>query len=274
MLPPINNKYTKKSKKPLRRYRSAPSVKKYNINQGYSNQYLPSTFNFQSYMTRPFKNQQIKKKSLAMINHKKRILPLMNKFDNLLNIYEQKRFRAPKRIKHVKPKPPPIIEYEPDTGVRAGHNTPINKEVAGKKPTRRVVFDDQDKPPEKSVNLALRERVKELWAKVRRLYRFLQFPLWWYRREYRILTDLRDIILKFQMDNYDEVIEILRTRGMKLAFKSLNSIWYDTLDYNIVFDESILDSYLLGSEASNEDFFVENTQDRANSVQVIFFLIF
>lgn len=210
MLPYLDKKYTQKPsalKKASKRYNSAPSIKKFDMqefltqNHGYSNQYHPSTFNYQSYMTRPFKHEKIKKISLAMQSHNKRILPLMDKFNKMLDFYEQKRFMAPKKLKHIKPRPPPIIEYEPNTGVRAGHNTPIDSKRPLRKPTK-VKFDDpneikKDKTPqEKTVNLQLRERVKELWAKVRRLYRFLQFPLYWYRREYRILKNLRDIIVK------------------------------------------------------------------------------
>jgi hypothetical protein len=76
------------------------------------------------------------------------------------------------------------------------------------------------------------------------------------------------VIVDFEQANLEKVIGMIRDKGVDLAPKSLNSVWFDSDNYNIVYDESILDTYLLQTEASSEQIFIDSTQSRAEDVQV------
>lgn len=109
---------------------------------------------------------------------------------------------------------------------------------------------------------------KKAWRKLRMFVKFWSFPKLFYKREYRKITLLREIILRFETAHWKESIDKIQKLGLVLAPKSLRAIWYDSSNFNLVFDESILDSYLLPSEASSEQVFIDATQDRAENVHV------
>lgn len=104
---------------------------------------------------------------------------------------------------------------------------------------------------------------KKAWKKLRLYVKFWSFPKLFYQREYRKITLLREIIVRFETAHWKSSIDTIQKLGLKLAPKSLRAIWYDSSNFNIVYDESILDSYLLPQEASSEEVFIEATQDRA-----------
>ena len=233
--------------------------------KAYSNRYSPNIFNGESYLTRPFKYSKIKKVSTLSKSHKTKVLPVMVNLGEFLIEWERKIFQPPKKIGHVKPGPPMQIEYEPRTGVRAGQNTPIGKK---RPPTPQPIIEEVKPltPPAE-----IRGPSKDLWRKLRIFVKFWGFPRWWYKREYRIITNLRQIIARYETEHWKPVMEDFRKRGLSLAPQSLKSIWYDTSNFNIIFNKQILDSYLLDQEASDEAVFVEGTQDRSDNIQVLFY---
>jgi hypothetical protein len=81
---------------------------------------------------------------------------------------------------------------------------------------------------------------------------------------------LREIIIRFETAHWQNAIDSIQGLGLSLAPKSLRAIWYDSSNFNLVYDESILDSYLLPQEASSEEIFISATQDRAENVHVRF----
>lgn len=68
-------------------------------------------------MLRPFRHNKIKKISAVARSHRRNILPLVNNIGGLLDYFEKKRFRRPKKIKHLKRRPPIEIEYYPSKGL-------------------------------------------------------------------------------------------------------------------------------------------------------------
>lgn len=126
-----------------------------------------------------------------------------------------------------------------------------------KKNTKKIKFD---KPKS--------DAAKRAWRKLRLLVKFWSFPRLYYTREYNKMARLRKIILDFEQENWLVCSQQIEDSGLVLAPKSLRAIWYDSNNFNIVYDSSILDSYQLQGEASSEQIFIESTQDRASSIHV------
>ena len=94
-------------------YQSQPNMQNQMMTERYKYGYTPAVFSGNSYMLRPFRHNKIKKASAVSMMHQKKILPLIQNIGGLLDFFERKRFKGPKKIKHLKRRPPIEVEYYP-----------------------------------------------------------------------------------------------------------------------------------------------------------------
>lgn len=94
-------------------YNSMPNMPGGGTSQRRKYGYDPIIFSGNSYMLRPFRHNKIKKASAVSRSHQKNILPLINNIGGLLDFFEKKRFRKPKKLKYLKRRPPMEVEYYP-----------------------------------------------------------------------------------------------------------------------------------------------------------------
>lgn len=245
----------------------------------YDNRYPAHIFNGESYITRPARHRIVKKESVTAQYHKRKLIPLMVNVESFLQDMKKRRFKGPRKFKHIKPPKPPII-VSAKHGIRPGVNTPINKEV--KKNFKIVTEPDKvdiDEPVKKpkriskkkrnTVKPKVNNRIKLLWKKVRLISKYLWFPKWWFKREYRKIVRVKELSLLHQQKNWEEVTQhLIKITPQLLAKVSLNSAWYDTTNFNICFDQALLENYFLDQDATTEEIFLEFTKDRVANVHV------
>ena len=132
-----------------------------------------------------------------------------------MDYFERKEFKKPRKVKYLKPRPPDKeIEYYPPTGWRAALNSPVVEEVGSSQkfpsksrvnlalePSRVRVKTPKDVKRmggKKKTNKPASDVAKKAWIKLRKYVKFWSFPKYFYQRQYRIITQLRQLIIDFQ----------------------------------------------------------------------------